>query len=149
MPPSRPAPLLALALLAAASAAFAPAPVYREPRPGRPVTDKAKMQGAWEQVSCSLNGVDLDVPRQVSGSLRRRPVDRSPGSVPSGCSFKLDPASVPKRIDLHHEGGRVARGIYRLERDRMVTCYAFNGQAPADFKAGPGVVLEVFRRAPR
>ena len=50
-------PLLALARLAASSAAFAPAPLFREPKPGRLGTDEAMLQGTWE-VSYSAGSID-------------------------------------------------------------------------------------------
>ncbi len=69
-------------------------------------------------------------------------------------SFRIDPASNPKSIDVifeNEEGKKqTARGIFEVEGDKLTLCWSLNDEArPKEFKSKPksSIAVIVLKRA--
>src|SRR5437588_3334223 len=77
--------------------------------------------------------------------------------------FKADPKKEPSAIDLSQDLGTrkvLVRGLYRLEKDRLVICIGeasssgeevkdLHSKRPTEFKSGPGIQLITVERPGR
>ena len=113
--------------------------------------DAEALQGTWRVVSQQHAGWATARPRNMRWVIRgdaiwlvvERAADRAPegksrppgtkgragkagkeGAPPGGLrmSFRLDPATSPKRIDIDGLGKTISYGVYRLEGDRLTVC---------------------------
>jgi uncharacterized protein (TIGR03067 family) len=135
---------------------------------GIPRGDAARMQGRWRVVGVEDSGLAVDEPLlmtneylfdgnkaivrrggpPVADSWVRRWVERNL----HGPSFKLDPTSTPKSIDLVFPDSSTMRGIYDLDGDRLRICFSGpSGKAamtrPTGFSVpGSGARLVVLSR---
>jgi uncharacterized protein (TIGR03067 family) len=122
-----------LLFLATCAAAFAPAPVYKEPpKPTRSSLEQA-MQGTWgrELLAKGKGGP----PRGVGGRRSRVRIEgttwRTLLSSPAGeervgitYEMHLDARRDPPALDLKMPtSSRVMRGIVKVEGDRLTFCY--------------------------
>jgi uncharacterized protein (TIGR03067 family) len=125
---------------------------------GRAKGDREAIQGTWRVVSAQDNG--RPVPRTAPGGkqadglklvITSETITFQAGDVIHGKGgYTLDPAKMPKWIDLTEKDGRPAPGIYALEGDDLTVCYNEAGtERPDKFasEAGtPNDVLLVLRR---
>ena len=118
--------------------------------------DIEKIQGNWQQIAYERDGVkeppDEDgwEPR-VTFAGNVFVVTLADGSIPIKGTFKLDPAQVPKAMDLTDtfgaDAGKTFLAIYSLEVDWLVFCAADVGmERPTEFNTKPGQVLRVNQR---
>jgi uncharacterized protein (TIGR03067 family) len=122
--------------------------------------DPAKLQGEWELVASTLDGVSAseeEIARTrliISGSSFTVTGDAVVGTSPSG-SFVLDPTKRPKWItSTASDGpdqGKASLGIYEIDGDEQTACFGApgSGQRPDAFTSEPGSGrnLQVWRRA--
>ena len=138
-----------VAAVAALALGLAPPP---RPNPDDEAkADLKKMQGVWV-LENSVDGYG-----QSSRPPKLPPVwiagDRlEHGKGGPSYTLRLDPGWSPRRVDIEEvtQGGqgRVYRGIYRLEGDKLTLCFETAGEGrPDTFTAGtPGAVTEVYER---
>jgi uncharacterized protein (TIGR03067 family) len=115
--------------------------------------EKEKLKGTWALVSMEAQGkpvpaADLKVVKYTFEEARFSYEDGRGG--PKEGMYTLGSARSPKSIDLSQDGSLAARGIYKLEGDRLTLCLASpRGERPTEFttKAGVSTVLVVFQRA--
>ena len=112
--------------------------------------DEAVVRGAWTAVSGESGGKNLPALRGYRMTFDDGKVTvRFAGETKQG-TFKLDPKSTPKSIDLGLDGG-TGLGIYSLEGDTLKLCLAEGGKVerPTKFTAEEGArtVLLTMKRA--
>ena len=63
-------------------------------------------------------------------------------------SYKVDPAKKPAWFEVTPEGGETAKGIIKLEGDKLTFCVALGGDRPSEFKSekGDGRLLAEFKK---
>jgi uncharacterized protein (TIGR03067 family) len=101
-----------------------------------------KIQGKWKIVHCEFSGQDdaqiAGVEHTISGDKWLRPNRRT-----AEYRLKLDPSKDPRWVDLAADrlGDRTLRGIYSLQGDWLMICYAYDPELPrpTEFKTMPGV----------
>jgi RNA polymerase sigma factor (sigma-70 family) len=120
-------------------------------------SEKEKIQGAWRLVRVEVNGVEvtpfLPPPQGFRATFTgdKWTNDFMEGK---GFTFKLDPASKPKNIDLHplEDADKTLFGIYQLQDDDLTICFCQRGkqERPSAFenywRAGSHTVLVVLKR---
>jgi uncharacterized protein (TIGR03067 family) len=102
--------------------------------------------GKWECVKATVDGKAL--PEKTVQQLRltitpQRYITTKGDETLFDSTFRLDTSVKPPRIYLlGNEGelaGKEAKGIYALENDRLVICYAMPGDSsPTTFASAPG-----------
>jgi uncharacterized protein (TIGR03067 family) len=118
--------------------------------------DVRRIQGLWRQVAFEKDGV-RDHPDERGWEPRTVfsgdafVVTLTDGSVPIKGTFRLDPTQTPAVVEFTdtfgEDAGKMFRGIYSLEGNRLAFCVADAGEAtPTEFQTGPGQVLRVFVR---
>jgi RNA polymerase sigma factor (sigma-70 family) len=109
------------------------------PPPPPPLTDRARLQGAWQVLSMDKAGLVLQNPGvrfTFAGDQGSLVV---PGVPTLPWSYTLDPSQEPKAIDFAVATG-TARGIYRLDGDRLTLCVNHDpasGKRPTAFQTSP------------
>jgi uncharacterized protein (TIGR03067 family) len=131
-----------LPLLIVLSLGFAPAPVYKAPKPVAPKSDLERMQGKWVVVRQSRNGEDMaarpsNYTVEIVGDRFRHFIG---GRLLAEWSIRLDATKRIKEIDRKKLGGEVVSGptallgIYRLDGDSLQIAYISGGRGrPLDF----------------
>jgi RNA polymerase sigma factor (sigma-70 family) len=129
----------------AGSAGSSPAAADTSKKPERTKTvqdDRARIQGTWKVVDAQFAGttkLDIAYGRLVfmgdKVSFEGLRVFQGP--------YRLDPSKSPKEIDLGPfgglAGGKIWRGVYALEGDRLTLCYDNSGgPRSASLKSKPG-----------
>lgn len=125
--------------------------------------DIEKLQGTWRLVHCEAQGVQMRQKQltTVDGKahLHGQAMSFSGGMVPSTpITISLDETKEPKQIDgvfekqftPNHVLGERFRGIYKVEGDAFVLCYALKDkERPKEFKtvARDGLILIRYERA--
>jgi RNA polymerase sigma factor (sigma-70 family) len=126
----------------------------------RAKTDTDRIQGTWDLVKCEMNGVETPF-----AFMRAKGEESSRAKVAGNklttnfmelreFTFRLDPASKPKAIDLHplEEPRKTLFGIYRMAGYDLTLCFCLTGkqQRPAAFEdywqPGSHTVLLRFKR---
>jgi len=108
--------------------------------------DKDRLQGEW--VATSFNGNEIK-----GGNGGTLVVKRDEWKEFRTFKFKIDATKNPKQIDITGNVvvGRESTfaGIYKIEGDTLTFCRSSRAGAerPTEFKFGPGVILQVFKRA--
>ena len=100
--------------------------------PKKDKTDRDKLQGTWQPVSVEQGG------KAKEDKEHRLLFDGDTFTIKKGDqvfakgTFKVDPDKKPKAIDFMitegDEKGKTARGIYKLEGDKLTWCSAQPGQ---------------------
>lgn len=119
--------------------------------------ETARLQGQWKFVSMEVEGrkkPDTDFGKYTAVFQGNLFTVREKDKIAAQSSFTLDPSKRPRSIDLSatlEHKGRLIRGIYTLEDDRLTICDrgAERGQRPSEFATHPGtgLVLIVLERA--
>jgi uncharacterized protein (TIGR03067 family) len=107
------------------------------------------LEGEWQAVQTQAEGVWWDKKTMAVASTKfvikgdELVVPHPDGNGPGRRStYKLDPAKLPKEIDLlSHDGfesGQTTAAIYKLENDRLTICMPYFGNdltaRPNEFK---------------
>ncbi len=128
-----------------------------DPKKDATKKEMAKFQGTWKFVSMEVNGRQSS--KEEFGRFRvvfqghKWTVDDG-DKIAAQVTFKVDPTKKPKTIDLtstvDHDKGRLIRGIYTLEGDKLTVCDRGEekGDRPTEFATKPdsGLVLVVLKR---
>jgi uncharacterized protein (TIGR03067 family) len=119
--------------------------------------DEDQLQGTWKVVSVERNG--KKTPARDTARLKvvvagDKVTALDDNEVTDEYAFRLDPAARPRTIDLTRtsgkEKGKVTRGIYSFEGDRLTVCSGEpDKDRPKAFAAPEGTdqTLFVFERA--
>lgn len=131
--------------------------------PALPWTDRGRIQGEWEVVSCEDHGTPTD---QLNGA--RYFFDGEKFAIRSAYfdleskPYHLNTGKEPREIDIVLGPGRIVRGIYRLNGDELKLCtgnfqggtdqqghlVAQTGQRPTAFDSRQGSLVILKRRTP-
>src|SRR5262249_10576443 len=114
--------------------------------------EQQRFQGVWKVRSVEVGGVTRPA-EEVAGwrlvvvadVMSARDGDKLLGES----TYKLGVGQQPRAIDITYirgpEKGRVLRGIYRLEGNRLCICATEKGkERPTEFATQPGTDLELF-----
>jgi RNA polymerase sigma factor (sigma-70 family) len=126
-------------------------------------SDKERIQGTWRLIKVEVNGVELSFPFLFLGAQSKELAtftgDKWTSSFMEGkgFTFKLDPDSKPKAIDLHplEDANKTLLGIYRLVGDDLTICFCKIGKQERPsalenyWRAGSYTVLVVLKRQSR
>lgn len=98
-------------------------------------SDKERIQGAWRLVKPEVNGVEVPLfGRPKEGWRVTFTNDKWSSNFAfdeKDLTFKLDPASKPKAIDLHflENPDKTLPGIYQFKGDELMICVCIKGEA--------------------
>jgi len=118
-------------------------------------SDKDRLQGTWQQVSCDgKDKVPDDLVKKTTLVVKDDTITvQTDGAFSYELTFKLDESKAPKTVDealvKPEKGNKPYLGIYSLEGDTLKFCFSDPGQErPTEFtgKAGSGWTLTVFKR---
>ena len=133
----------------ALSLGFAPAPIFREPKPSQLL---AAMQGTWEMTGRHKGGTRIFVRIQkntwmyvfVTGDVESK---GTPSTIVMG--NRLGHATID--LKLSTDNSNVLRAILRVEGDRLTVCHApKTGERPTGFeRGGKGVETMTFAKVRR
>jgi uncharacterized protein (TIGR03067 family) len=117
----------------------------------------AKLQGTWNVVAVEVDGQRLPAETTKGWKLviKDNKYTFEAGKASTEGTYRLDPAKTPKAIDATRtngpDKGKTLLGIYQLDGDRLLMCFAEPGQKnrPASFvlKKGAGLRMYVLKRA--
>jgi RNA polymerase sigma-70 factor (ECF subfamily) len=119
-------------------------------------SDHARLQGTWTVTTHEIEG-DRSNKHGYKGSTvvfdRDRMTITKPGKGKEEATFRLDPATSPKAMDLTPQSekgqGKTLAGIYLLEGDTLKLCLPTlpGRKRPADFASTPGhLQVKVLKR---
>ena len=103
-------------------------------------TTLTALQGSWDNVSMIMNGGKAEPKYQngilvVAGNQAMLFTDLVSESV----TLRIFPSTTPVRVDFVEGGGKVSRGILRIDQDVLKMCWSMTGGArPEDFVTHPG-----------
>jgi RNA polymerase sigma factor (sigma-70 family) len=133
-----------------------------EKKPPKSVSDRDKLQGTWRIVEVIVDGQPArrqnptEEANMVVQGDQMSLVALPEGKKVKEFRFKIDPAKMPKAIDLSvptdQAKGKTGHGIYELEGDRWKLCFPQDDNAakerPTSFKseAGSRLVLMTLKR---
>jgi uncharacterized protein (TIGR03067 family) len=115
--------------------------------------DLAKLQGTWQLLEAETDGRKM--PEEQVKQFRviiqgdRHTVQFGEQVLAKEVRFQIDPTTEPRSVDDLLEDGRMIRGIYELQGDRLRSCVAgVSKDRPTEFtaKPGSGQTLRVFTR---
>src|SRR5262249_11332178 len=112
---------------------------------------KEALQGKWQMTSRIQDGVpsevDLVKNRTVTFEGDKYTV-RDGDEIIGELSYKVDAAKKPAWFDVTLEGGETAKGIIKLEGDKLTFCVGSDGTRPSEFKSekGDGRLLGEFKK---
>ena len=109
-----------------------------------------KLLGTWVVITCEKDGEK--VPEKVlQGEVVRfifhadSIAIKVEDEIKSEERYTLDPRAKPRAIDLTDKEGRIARGIYSLEGEKLRICWTERGKArPTEFASKPGSGFDLF-----
>jgi uncharacterized protein (TIGR03067 family) len=122
-----------------------------------PQDDAARLQGAWAIDSVEVEGIPFAEEKLHEARLfvhGERYSFRFKG-IELEMTYRLDAATSPRAIDLTvaagPDKGKVFRGIYKLEDDRLIICRTTEPEEdrPTTFSTRPnsGLIMVVWKRA--
>jgi RNA polymerase sigma-70 factor (ECF subfamily) len=124
-------------------------------REAAPKSDRDRLQGTWQQVSCKgKDEVPDDLVKKTALAVKDDTITVLMDGVFSfELTFKLDESKTPKTIDealvKPEKGTRPYLGIYSLDGDTLKFCFSDPGEKrPTEFtgRVGSGWTLTVFKR---
>jgi uncharacterized protein (TIGR03067 family) len=126
-----------------------------EPDPA--AKDRKALQGEWAVEALEYNGKDLKDKYNISFACKDDALTvQGDGAVRkeyAKLTFKLDPSTTPKCVDLTVAGGvqkdAKLEGIYELKGDELRLCVkVFGSDRPTEFKspAGSSIALLTLKR---
>jgi uncharacterized protein (TIGR03067 family) len=130
--------------------------VAAAPKEDAAKADRDKIQGVWTVVSLELRGNEApaDDTKDFKLEFKGDKVFFTAGKVNHEGTFKLDPTTKPKGIDIipsdGPEKGKTQLGIYLFEGDTLKICGAdADKERPKEFttKKGSGQMVVVLKRA--
>jgi uncharacterized protein (TIGR03067 family) len=119
--------------------------------------DRKLYEGTWRVVSLTVDGNEFSAEDAkkftvVNGADGSWTILHDGKELSKGAS-EIDPTKKPKTIDAKPsdggDAGKVARGIYEIEKDTRKVCFGkADGERPTEFasKNGTGVILATFKR---
>ncbi len=119
--------------------------------------DEDRIQGTWKVVEVEEKGRQRSAEDIKDSKLivKGDQMDFVRGAETVRVSYRLDPASKPKAIDLEEAKRGTLHGIYLLEGKKLTICISFalgaeGKKRPSQFKATREnrLTLMVFQRAP-
>lgn len=115
---------------------------------------KEAFQGEWKLTRFAKLGRETAAKELEKGKVvvAGEKMTLTLGGSNSEMTFTLDPKADPPAIDLRSEkaGGKVIRGIYKLEKDKITICFGIENSArPTEFKTGRDDSIMVLERAKR
>jgi uncharacterized protein (TIGR03067 family) len=125
---------------------------------GAEPSDKDRLQGVWQQVSCEgPNKIPDELVKENMLVVKDDTITVTAGKRGGyALTFTLDESKAPKTIDellvKPEKRDKPYLGIYSLEGDTMKWCFSNPGEKrPTEFtgKAGSGWTLTVFKRKPK
>jgi uncharacterized protein (TIGR03067 family) len=127
-------------LLTAALVVAAPAPAEKK--------DEEKIRGTWAIVSHEFNGgtrPDDSAYKDTKVVIKGDTITITDGDDEGKWTFKLDPTTKPKEIDLTSEDKEKSYlGIYELTGDELKICAVKGrGGRPTEFASKPGAEQEL------
>ena len=133
------------------SVAFAPAPLYREPKPQSPADAVKAIRGKWKVVSRTIGG---EAARHSVSTLEvadgRWTYSSAKGDWRSPWTLSLDAKGKPWRFDAQSEKQAAAkmRGVCVVEGDKLTVCFTTDGEEPPGDLDGKeqGRHLDVYQR---
>ncbi|MBY0513408.1 MAG: TIGR03067 domain-containing protein [Gemmataceae bacterium] len=127
--------------------------------PPKEATDLGKMQGEWAMAGLEVREVFVPAAKLTGTTLvvKKNTYTTVVKGKEYPVQFTLDPAQDPKHIDMMIPDGdgtpRLAKGIYKLEGERLVICrgQAPGGDRPRNFvsSAANDVFVVTWERKPR
>ena len=125
--------------------------------PDAAAKDRKAFQGEWAVEALEYNGKDLKDKYNISFHCKDDVLTvQGDGAVRkeyAKLTFKLDPSTTPKCVDLTVAGGvqkdAKLEGIYELKGDELRLCVkVFGGDRPTEFKspAGASIALLTLKR---
>ena len=116
--------------------------------------EQKKLEGSWQEVSCTENGEDISKPGETYCFQGNNTVTTNPEGLTEGekrdgvLYYFLDPNGRPKHICLAPDGDHAMQGIYKLEGDTLTICTGVENKRPTEFTAkdGSDQMLMVLKR---
>jgi uncharacterized protein (TIGR03067 family) len=138
--------MLTASLLLTLALAPADAPT---PPPDAAVSDAGQLQGEWEVVTASIDGVNYsdDFKQErwiVSGTSAGLLIG---GKDIGHLTVHVYPATNTRWVEIVAEWGQLRRGVFRRSGDEL--CWAWDtadAGRPSSFKPGHGVIVFTLRR---
>ena len=103
-------------------------------------TTLTALQGAWDNVSMIMNGSKAE-PKYQNGMLvvAGNQATLFNDLVSESVTLRIFPSTSPVRVDFVEGGGKVSRGILRIDQDVLKMCWSMTGGGrPEDFVTHPG-----------
>ncbi len=113
--------------------------------------DLAEVQGDWGVAEMVANGEQLsaDMLKSVKLTIKGNDFAFESDNGSGRGSFKLNPNSNPKSIDVTTDSGEQLPGIYEAGNGTFKVCYGINGGSrPTEFKSADGsnTILATYKR---
>jgi uncharacterized protein (TIGR03067 family) len=117
--------------------------------------DNEHLQGVWRTVSVEVDGSPVAHHHFETATLviagdrftLRNPVPDADQTTEGG--FRVDAATVPKRLLLTFNNGQTVEEIYELDHDTLKVCYPIRqGGRPTSFVSAPqsGLSVVIYKR---
>jgi uncharacterized protein (TIGR03067 family) len=136
-------------LLAVYALGFAPAPFLPKSAP-KAASDLKLLQGEWVQIKSGIGSAPLDARDGSTVVITGKRIEfKSRGTVTASWTLELQPAAMPKQLDLRKGPRNFVLCIYRLEGNTFTLCWRNQNGAldrPGDFNVMPGRGITVFQR---
>jgi uncharacterized protein (TIGR03067 family) len=115
--------------------------------------EREAFRGSWALIYAETDGKPADA-EAIAGVVvtfdgETHSVRKGDHVFHNGMPFTIDAAASPKAVEDQIGGGKVIRGIYRIEGDTLLSCVgAVDAERPEAFgtKEGSGRTLRIFRR---
>jgi len=112
--------------------------------------DTDLVQGVWVGVELVRNGESAPKEEAAKGKLTIKGDKYKfvTGDGEQEGSFKLDPATKPKGMDVTPAGSDALKAIYSVTDKELKICVSFTGERPKEFaaKADSGCILMVMKK---
>ena len=124
---------------------------------GQDAKELATLDGTWLLVAATYDGKVLDakVCKDLAEIIQGgKSVTMFKGKEAATSTYTLvnpgkKPAQIDESIESGPQKGKMIKGIYKIEGDRMVTCFGLPGKdRPTEFESnvGSGTVLQTYEK---